>query len=130
MAYYGNFKGGVMRFLEMPEWLIFALLYVVCIAVLPFGRWIFEGKAYNVSFTSQYGDVAIFLSLLISVEILKQLPAAMPSTSSLTSFLIISVLGGIFMTAMEWSKPKIEVMDFYHAVVIVPLLLFASLMAV
>src|SRR3989338_1276346 len=96
---------------SFPEWQIFAILFFLCIGVLPIGRLLIEGRSYNISYASAYVDIALILTALIAKEILSQHPAAEWLESQSYQRVAFWMLGEDFF-------------DFYHSIIIVPLLLY------
>src|SRR5258708_24949568 len=55
-----------------PWWVVFAVLYFLVIGILPIIRRIFEGQTYNNCLSSEYGDVALILVIMIGVDVLRR----------------------------------------------------------
>src|SRR3989344_5673004 len=113
---------------SFPEWQIFAILFFLCIGVLPIGRLLIEGRSYNISYASAYGDIALILMALIAKEILYQHPAPEWLSSHLYQRVAfwICVFAGIVSdaVAVKTGRGWGTLMDFYHNIVVVPLLLY------
>ena len=113
---------------SFPAWQIFAILFFLCIGVLPIGRLLIEGRSYNISYASAYGDIALILTALIAKEILSQHPAAewLESQSyQSVAFWICACVGIVsYVVAVKTGHGWGTFMDFYHSIIIVPLLLY------
>jgi hypothetical protein len=113
-----------------PLWLMFAVLYVLCIAILHIGRWAFEGHAYNTSFASEYGDIALITIILIGATVLK----GQSSVSGVLGFLVFQgTVAGMCLIAGLYSNYFLnakEVMDIYHNMIVLPLLAYLLLTTV
>lgn len=114
----------------VPAWFVFAVFFFLCIGVLPIGRKKFEGFPYNISMASAYGDVALIVIVLIAQEILKRegVPQWMsPKYQVITAIACIAVgvidHGVAVVTSGSWG----EVVDAYHNLFIVPLIVYSVL---
>src|ERR1035437_7556825 len=58
--------------LAYPRWVVGVVLYASMIGVLYPIRRVFEGVAYNIAFSSKYGDPALIVAVLIGATILKR----------------------------------------------------------
>lgn len=108
-----------------PIWFIFAVLFFLCIGILPIGRRYFEGFPYNISIASAYGDVALIICVSISATILQrqgapvwlynyEIPAALLS-------IVIGIIDGVVIAG---GPRRNTTMDNYHNFFIVPLLVY------
>jgi hypothetical protein len=105
-------------------------LYIGCIAVLPLGRKLFEGVAYNVALSSKWGDLALICCVLIAANILKKQNVEIPwifRRGFHTTCVTMAPLVGIGLqvraaAAHGWRFG--ELMDGYHNLVIVPVFLY------
>ena len=106
---------------------IVVVLDVVCIAILYLGRYYFEGKAYNVAWSSKFGDQALVGIILIAFLTLREMPKLdgfFTKPSFQTACLVASIGIGLIVQWLDWSKRDTMVMDIYHNIFIVPLFLF------
>lgn len=113
---------------ELPIWFLALMLDVLCIDILFLGREKLEGLAYNVAFSSQYGDRALIGCVLIGASIIHR-QEVVPHFlgSGLFQFIcaILAILSGHLVQIVLKSR---QTMDVYHNAIIVPIFL-ASLAA-
>jgi hypothetical protein len=62
--------------MNVPFWLLFLGLYIIVVGVLLPIRQFQEGLPYNVSFASEYGDLALILIIMIGAEVLQRTGAS------------------------------------------------------
>src|SRR3989338_2045380 len=119
---------------SFPEWQIFAILFFLCIGVLPIGRLLIEGMSYNISYASAYGDIALILMALIAKEVFSSdLVAGWLSSHSYqeVTFWICACVGIVScVVAVKTGRGWGTFMDFYHNIIIVPLLLYTLTTAI
>jgi hypothetical protein len=113
-----------------PLWLTFAVLYFLCIGVLHIGRWVFEGRAYNTSFTSEYGDVALITVVLIGMTVMKNQPMVSGVWGVLDFQVTLAGMCLIAGLASNYYLNAKEVMDIYHNMFVLPLLAYLILSTV
>lgn len=121
---------GSHRFLKRTSyWLTFLLLDFFCVEIIPLGRDFFEGLYYNVSLSSQIGDRALIMYILIASNVLKKRQIR-SSRNQRKDFHIISAIfsAGVGFTlvaqGMLQSGKIGEFMDTYHGLVVIPFLLY------
>lgn len=111
-------------------WLAAIVLYVFTIAIAYLGRWLFEGRAYNVAFSSKYGDVALIGCIWIAGSIFHRtrlLPAWTTSPTFHIAIATLAVAIGIIVGSYaiyESTWAKSEIIDMAHNFLIVPLYLY------
>ncbi len=112
-----------------PIWLIFAVLFFLCIAIHPLGRKYFEGTAYNISISSEYGDAALIAVVLITAGIIQRQGAPIFLEHYQLAIVLVSIVIGILdhTVAAGWPKKPQTKMDTYHNLVVVPLLVYLVL---
>jgi hypothetical protein len=111
-------------------WLTFAVLYFFCIGILHIGRWAFEGHAYNTSFASEYGDIALITVVLIGVTVLRFQSHITGVLENLDFQVILAGVCLIAGLASNYYLNAKEVMDIYHNMVVFPLLAYLVLTTV
>ncbi len=116
---------GIYRLLSItPLWVTCGILYFIFIGVLHIGREHFEGFAYNVAWSSQFGDFALIMIILISSSILQKNDAYgwYSQWTFQISCALCSLTIGIIVNLLL--LPAEEVMDRYHNFIVVPGLIF------
>jgi len=112
---------GSHYFLSAYPLYVYALIFVFGYLLLLIGRWVFEGKAYNVAFSASLGDAALTGFLVIAAWMIQQqkfIPTDWMENITFHYILIcISTLSSIIYFLI--STPK-QVMDKFHAFAIVP----------
>lgn len=112
----------------MPIWFTFAVVFFLCIGILPLGRRYFEGFPYNIALSSAYGDVALIVCVMIGTTVLQRAGAPEWLHRYQLAIGVVSVGVGIFdATVIAGGFRKNTVIDNYHNVVVVPLLLYLVL---
>ncbi len=120
---------GLWLFLAAPQWLILLVLAFLWIGILPLGRNIFEGKPYNISMASAYGDLAIIAGVLISADIANRNPQAMLRAMDVWEelFWALALLAAGFVWNKFTAGPKGQTkMDAYHNMFILPGILWLA----
>jgi hypothetical protein len=128
-------KGVYLVLAMAPLWITAMVLVIFCIGILYPGRKWFEGMAYNVAFSSNYGDMALIGVPLIGIWILQtggNVPMFANSSCYQSACAIIAVAVGIAChlacTADLKKKGRtVMVMDSYHNLVVIPLLVYLIL---
>jgi len=119
---------------SFPEWQVFAILFFLFIGILPIGRLLIEGRSYNISYASAYGDIALILMALIAKEILYQHPApewlSSHSYQEVTFWICVCIGVACYVTAVKTGHGWGTFMDFYHDIFIVPLLIYMLITAI
>ena len=122
---------GSHYFLNAYQLHVYVLIFVFGYLSLLIGRWIFEGKAYNVAYSASWGDAALTGFLVIAAWIIQQqnfIPADWMESIAFHYILIsLTALSSIIYFLI--STPK-QVMDKFHALVIVPLFTYFILSTV
>ena len=54
-----------------PLW-VYALIYAGFYSFLWIGRWAFEGRGYDVAYSSRFGDIALAIFVIIAANIIQQ----------------------------------------------------------
>jgi hypothetical protein len=115
----------------VPIWLAAFVLDFFIVDILFLGREHYEGFAYNISRSSQYGDRALIACILIGATVLQR-GVAIPAALNSGIFNWIS-LGLAFAVGVVWVTLVVAgngwkfvgtVMDTYHNFFIVPVLLY------
>lgn len=112
----------------MPIWFTFAVLFFLCIGILPLGRRYFERFPYNIALSSAYGIVALIVCVMIGVTVLQR--AGAPEWLYRYQFVsaLLSIGMGIFsLTVIAGGIKRNTVMDTYHNLVVVPILVYLVL---
>lgn len=122
-----EYVGGYYLLATTPWWQTALFLLVFTIGILYPGRWMFEGRAYNVAFSSNYGDIALTIIVVIGVVILQQ-GVSLPSFVRTPNFHVavgaIAFMIGCALVAKKVIYEEGQIMDIYHDIVIVPLFLY------
>ncbi|MBI3305285.1 hypothetical protein HYZ80_03125 [Candidatus Parcubacteria bacterium] len=109
----------------MPIWLTFAVLFFLCIGILPLGRRYFEGFPYNIALSNAYGDVALIVCVMIGVTVLQREGA--PEWLRRNQLAIgwasvaVGVLDATVIASGIWRN---TLTDTYHNLVVVSLLVY------
>ncbi len=120
---------GAFWFLQkIPSWVLFAGLYGICIGILPVGREFFEGLPYNISWASQFGDLFLMGIIIVGGEILKntELNGELSANTTHSQWRVIFIclaVGVIAQFMLVSTRPRAMIVDTYHNIVVVPLLL-------
>jgi hypothetical protein len=145
-SYYTNDKGGkAMDYTNLtgiywllavtPVWITVVTLLVFCIGILYPGRKYFEGVAYNVAYSSNFGDMALIGNFMIAVWGLQN-GGRVPMFANRILYqlvcLAISALLGIvwqfvYMEGLEKKGRVAMIMDSYHNLVVAPMLIYLIL---
>lgn len=129
-----DFLLGYKLFFVVPIWVTVLFLDFFCIDILYMGREKTEGFPYNISWSSQYGDRALIIGILIGVSILKKIGIAPPFNGYYPIIcLIVSMLTGAVLYIIAFNNPKNKpytAMDQYHNAIIVPILVYSLLLFV
>ena len=122
---------GIYHWLQQsPTWLTFAVLFFFCIGVVPLGRKLFEGTAYNVALSSKWGDIGLICSIVVAARILKRQTVQVRWFEGLVFPITVLVVGlaiGVCLhirTMVGHSWMFGPVMDAYHNLIVVPLFFF------
>jgi hypothetical protein len=107
------------RFLaELPGFVSFILIYGITTAVLWPMRLYFEGVAYNVAWSSKYGDAALTAVVVLAGLVLRYGKSEMPEWATGTTFhaacALIGVGVGIFMVFGPTPLWRSQVADNFH----------------
>ena len=109
-----------------------SVLYFFAVPFVWAGRKVFEGGAYNVSFASNFGDLALCVMFGIGILVLQQQngvpPKWLQGTAMQIALLFTVTIAMVTFTVMEHlSSPK-QVMDIYHNAIIVPVFFYLTIM--
>ncbi len=113
---------GSHHFLNAYPLYVYALIFVFGYLLLLVGRWLFEGRAYNVARSASWGDASLTGFLVVAAFIIQNQNFAPADwmESKCFHFTLISIT---FLSSSIYfliSVPK-QIMDKFHAFVIVPL---------
>lgn len=119
----------------VPLWITVLALIIFCIGILYLGRRWFEGLAYNVAFSSKYGDLFLIGVPVLVIWILKsggEVPIFANNIYYQSICFVLSVFLGIawqFMYTADLKNKKRPpmVMDSYHNLIVAPLLTYLIL---
>lgn len=122
---------GIYHWLTVcPAWLTLLTLYIGCIALLPLGRKLFEGVAYNVALSSKWGDLALICCVLIAERTLRKQTVEIPwinrrgfHATCRTLALLVGIGLQVRAAAVHGWRFG-EIMDCYHNLIIVPVFLY------
>ena len=122
--YQTTLYGGHAFLRECPtvaQFIIYCILY----SALWIGRWVFEGKGYDVAYSSKIGDFGLVLIIMMAAKVLKN-PAIHPALwieSPIFHWVIGigAILAGIIFYLV--TRPKYG-MDIWHSLVILPLFVY------
>lgn len=115
---------------QTNPWLTGIALYLCTVTIGLLGRKIFEGLAYNVSYSSKYGDAALVMCIVIAARILQRepsLPDWLVSRNFHVICAVISVViglavGGLAIVQTTWAQSQI--IDMCHNFLVVPFFLY------
>ncbi len=98
-------------------------LWFLCVGILHFGRWRYEGLSYNISMASELGDTALIFAGIRAAGILQGRPFEVGLGMEYWHMLAL-LLGATFSSAYVGltNKPGQTKMDFYHNIFVAPLL--------
>ena len=115
----------------LPIWATALVLYFGTLGVIHVGRDYFEGLPYQVAYSAQFGDAALFGSVLIAATILQRSGISVPAwlQSAGIHWLIGggSFLLGAFISVATAESRSGQLMDIYHDVVVGPLILYFAI---
>ena len=123
---------GVFWILSLVHpWVAMAILLVLLL-MIPVGRKILEGgEAYDVSFTSKYGDKGLTIIAFFGAEILHSGPVYVPVLlqdvhTQFRIYLLALLVCGLLCRA-TYEERESGVMDFFHDLVIAPVFITMAL---
>ena len=116
---------GSHYFLSVYSIYWYALIYLFSFPTLWLGRIIFEGKGYDIAFSSKFGDAA-FTAFIVMIAYIVRQPDFHP-LPWMESKLFHLMVGGLSMVSAAIyyfvTKPK-RVMDIWHALFVFPMFMF------
>ena len=116
---------------NLPIWATALILYFGTLGAIHVGRDYFEGLPYQVSYSAQLGDVALFIVVLIAAGILQRSSAEIPLWLQMPeahgAILVGSFLIGIIVCVVTLKSRSGHYMDIYHDVVIAPVILYLAI---
>jgi hypothetical protein len=102
-------------------------IFASILSLVLVGRYVLEGLMYNVSFSSQVGDVGLLIVVLIATTILKEgraiIPKPLQDDYVHGMVLLFSVVLGVGVCVLTIDSRSGQVMDVFHDVIIAPLFL-------
>lgn len=116
---------GSHYFLSVYQIYVYALIYIFSFPMLWLGRWKFEGRGYDVSFSSKFGDAA-FVAFIILVAYVVRQPDFHPlpwMESKLFHFTIIGISVASAIVYYFVTRPK-QIMDAWHALFVFPMFMY------
>ena len=112
---------------------IFFSLFMLTFGAMFVGRHYFEGVPYQVSYSAHIGDAGLLAVILVAAEILKRtgVPNAdwIGNATSVNNTVVFSslVVLGVIVALTTKKMRSAEVMDYYHDVVIAPVVAYCAL---
>lgn len=127
-----NFFGIYWVMAEVPLWAIYIGLWFFCIGILYPGRKLFEGRAYNVAFSSDFGDIALIGIFIIGAWVLQANGKVPKFANSLfyqaICFIAALIIGIVcqflYLDFLGKKGRPFMIMDSYHNLVAIPLLAY------
>ncbi len=107
-----------------PLWITVPILYFLTVGILLPIRRVFEGRAYNHSFASEYGDLALIMVIMIGAGILERMNhvnAIMATTGFHMIIGLAAISIGLYWASREQWGPA---GDMFHNLVSVPILIY------
>ena len=116
---------GSYWFLNQFPIFVYIVIYVLFYSILLVGRWMFEGRAYDVALSSKYGDMALGAFVVYAASMIKQQDFQTKEFMQDPGFHWIVVIVSIVITLIYIiiTKPARE-MDIWHGIITVPLFLY------
>jgi len=112
-------------FLSAYDPIMYVLIYVFSFPLLWLGRWKFEGKGYDIAFSSKFGDAALTAFIILVAYIMRQ-PDFNPTPWMESKLFHFATIGISITSAIIYfftAKPK-RVMDIWHAVFLFPVFMY------
>ena len=126
-----HYIGSLYVLANLPIWATALILYFATLGVIHVGRDYFEGLPYQVAYSAQFGDAALFGAVLIAAGILQRKGIYIPEwIQNQTLHVIIgsgSVCVGTLVSLVTLGKRSGQYMDVYHDVVVGPLILYLAI---
>ena len=123
--------GSIYVLALLPIWAIALILYFGTLGVIHVGRDYFEGLPYQVAYSAQFGDAALFGAVLIAAGILQTEVAYIPEWLQNGNTHLMIASGsyslGIAVCLATLKTRSGQFMDIYHDVVIGPLILYLAI---
>ena len=126
-----NYLGLYYVLASWPIWETIFVFYLLTQFVVDAGRELFEGFSYNISHAARYGDVGLFIIIIIGVTILQR-GLVFESFIATRNFQFtcagIGILAGIIMFLIEFymvlHSVSRQLVDIYHNIIILPLFVY------
>lgn len=116
---------GSHYFLNAYPIYVYVLIYVFFYSLLWLGRWKFEGRGYDVAYSSKFGDIFLAAFVIIAACTIRQ-PDFQPSNWMESKIFHLSIAGFSIVASVIYflfTRPK-RVMDIWHALFVVPIFLY------
>lgn len=116
---------GSHQFLSAYPIIVYVLIYFFFYLFLLIGRWISEGRAYDVAYSSKFGDIALAAFVIIAARIIQQ-PYFHPASwmeSKTFHFIVAGISIKAAVVYLLTSKPRYA-MDRWHALFVVPVFFY------
>ena len=111
-----------------PVWALFAFLFVLTYGAIFVGRHIFEGVPYQVSYSAFIGDGGLLVAVMIAATILQRphenIPDWLMAGWVHIEIYFVALVAGTITCIMTLKSRLGKLMDVYHDVVIVPVVIY------
>lgn len=118
---------------KLPIWATAMILYFATLGIIHIGRDYFEGLPYQVAYSAQFGDAALFGVVLLAAGILQQhtgsiiIPQWLESSTVHMATLAASLALGVLVSVLTLKTRSGQAMDVYHDVVIAPIIVYLAI---
>jgi hypothetical protein len=112
-----------------PIWVTALVFIIITFVTMMVGRDVLEGMPYQVSYSALIGDIGLFVVVLIAAGILQRQGTVVPEWlhgRAQLLVLAVSIPVGVTVFSKTFISREAEWMDFYHDVVIAPLILYLA----
>lgn len=114
-----------------PWWVMATVLYIVTVAVLWPMRWMFEGAAYNVAYSSKYGDVLLIGIIALAQVLMQQKSFELPALAATWWYqpfcMGAAVVVGLVLVFVATPLWRTHLTDNYHNFFVVGLYVYLLL---